>query len=328
MARPLRIQFENAYYHVMCRGNAGQQIFSNDQDRSSFLRLLQRSSDMYQVPVLAYVLMQNHFHLLVTTPLANLQEFMRHFNISYTSYYNRTYHRAGHLYQGRYRSSLIDADSYLFEVSRYVHLNPVRIAEMADRPVGEKRARLRAYQWSSYPGYISSRKRLPFISYEIMAQFGGDAREASASYARFVERGLSRDLDNPLDKGIGHGIVGDEPFITHLRDTAVGGKDTRELPAAKAMRRVPVERILEVVCRLVGVDREELFRRRARTAGRGLLIEALSRYGGLNQREIGVLLGMDYSSVSVSRKRFQELLEKDASLQVRTDAIRGELYQW
>ena len=328
MARPLRIQFENAYYHVMCRGNAGQQIFSNDQDRSSFLRLLQRSSDMYQVPVLAYVLMQNHFHLLVTTPLANLQEFMRHFNISYTSYYNRTYHRAGHLYQGRYRSSLIDADSYLLEVSRYVHLNPVRIAEMADRPVGEKRARLRAYPWSSYPGYISSRKRLPFISYEIMAQFGRDAREASASYARFVERGLSRDLDNPLDKGIGHGIVGDEPFITHLRDTAVGGKDTRELPAAKAMRRVPVERILEVVCRLVGVDREELFRRRARTVGRGLLIETLSRYGGLNQREIGVLLGMDYSSVSVGRKRFQELLEKDASLQARTDAIRGELYQW
>ena len=96
MARPLRIQFENAYYHVTCRGNARQEIYAQDLDRSVFLRLLARSAEVYQVEVLAYVLMANHFHLLVKTPRANLQEFMRHFNISYTSYFNRAHERTGH----------------------------------------------------------------------------------------------------------------------------------------------------------------------------------------------------------------------------------------
>src|SRR4030043_1166617 len=148
MTRPLRIQFENAYYHVTCRGNARQEIFSNDPDRSAFLDLLERSSDTYQTEILAYVLMSNHFHLLVKTPLANLQEFMRHFNISYTSYYNRTHRKTGHLYQGRYKSFLVDADSYLQEVSRYIHLNPVRGRGKAKLPVHEKNSYLRRYTGS------------------------------------------------------------------------------------------------------------------------------------------------------------------------------------
>ena len=102
-------------------------IFSSDADRSAFLDLLGRSSDVYEAEILAYVLMSNHFHLLVKTPLGNLQEFMRHFNISYTGWYNRRHRRSGHLYQGRYHSFLIDADNYLKEVSRYIHLNPVKI---------------------------------------------------------------------------------------------------------------------------------------------------------------------------------------------------------
>jgi len=126
MVRPLRIQYENAYNHVTCRGNARQLIFSSDTDRSAFLALLGRSSDVYQAEILAYVLMDNHFHLLVNTPGGNLQEFMRHFNISYTGWYNRRHRRSGHLYQGRYHSFLIDADNYLEEVSRYIHLNPVK----------------------------------------------------------------------------------------------------------------------------------------------------------------------------------------------------------
>ena len=159
MARPLRIQFENAYYHLTCRGNARQAIFANDTDYAAFLDLLERSGDIYQVDIFAYVLMTNHFHLLVKTPLANLQEFMRHFNISYTSYFNRTHHKTGHLYQGRYKSFLIDADSYLQEVSRYIHLNPVRVKEKTKLTVDEKKRYLKQYRWSSYPGYLSPRTK-------------------------------------------------------------------------------------------------------------------------------------------------------------------------
>ena len=174
MARPLRIQFENAYYHVICRGNARQSIFSSDADRSNFLDLLGRSAVIYQTEILAYVLMSNHFHLLVKTPLGNLQEFMRHFNISYTGWYNRRHRRSGHLYQGRYHAFLIDADNYLKEVSRYIHLNPVKIRKAGAKDVAARGKALRACAWSSYPGYASPRARKPFLRVaEVLDYFGG-----------------------------------------------------------------------------------------------------------------------------------------------------------
>jgi putative transposase len=102
-------------------GQRAKGIFRDEQDRQIFLDKLALSLDIYHVSLLAYVCMANHFHLLVTTPEGNLSEFMRHFNISYTSAFNRRHRRSGHLYQGRYKAFLVDADSYLLEVSRYIH---------------------------------------------------------------------------------------------------------------------------------------------------------------------------------------------------------------
>ncbi|MCE5211659.1 MAG: transposase, partial [Deltaproteobacteria bacterium] len=127
MSRPLRIQYPDASYHVTCRGNERRQIFRDLDDQKTFFRLLIRSLDIFEVHLLAYALMSNHFHLLVCTPKANLSEFMRHFNISYTGAFNRKYKRSGHLYQGRYKAFLIDGDKYLLAVSRYIHLNPLRM---------------------------------------------------------------------------------------------------------------------------------------------------------------------------------------------------------
>ena len=215
MARPLRIQYENAYYHVTCRGNARQTIFSTDADRSAFLDLLGRSLDIYETEILAYVLMSNHFHLLVKTPLGNLQEFMRHFNISYTGWYNRRHRRSGHLYQGRYHSFLIDADNYLKEVSRYIHLNPVKIKQ-GERP----RMPLRRERpcdltpGAATPDICRPGERRPFLrTDEILAHFGGDTARGRRGYARYVEQGLSASLENPLELGKGHGIVGDADYV-------------------------------------------------------------------------------------------------------------------
>ena len=138
MARPLRIQYPEAYYHVTCRGNERKEILLDDQDHKDFLEKLSLSLDIYNVSLLAYICMPNHFHLLLTTPEGNLSEFMRHVNISYTSHFNRRHHRVGHLYQGRYKAFLIDADNYLLEVSRYIHLNPTRIKAFAKKTVKEK----------------------------------------------------------------------------------------------------------------------------------------------------------------------------------------------
>ncbi len=308
MSRPLRIQYENAYYHVTCRGNARQSIFTSDADRLAFLDLLGRSADVYGTEILAYVLMSNHFHVLVKTPRGNLQEFMRHFNISYTGWYNRRHRRSGHLYQGRYHSFLIDVDNYLKEVSRYIHLNPVKVGKTRNLSAASRRKALAVYPWSSYPGYRSPGNRRRFLrTDEILSYFGGDTVRGRRGYARYVEHGISASLDNPLELGKGHGIVGDADYVLAIRDRYFPrDADTREIPAARpAAPRHDLERIIEAVCTVTGVSREAILRKGYRGAGRGLLMELLYRHGGLRQREIGALMGIDYSAVSVSRKRLQ-----------------------
>ena len=330
MARPLRIQYENAYYHVTCRGNARQPIFSSDTDRSVFLDLLGRSVDIYQTEILAYVLMVNHFHLLVKTPLGNLQEFMRHFNISYTGWHNRRHRRSGHLYQGRYHSFLIDADNYLKEVSRYIHLNPVKVKKSQVLDAATKKKALSAYPWSSYPGYRSPARRRSFMrADEILSYFGGDTARGRREYARYVEHGISASLDNPLELGRGHGIVGDAGFVDAVRGQYLSGDaDSREIPSARtpAVRLGP-ERIIEAVCAGTGVSREALLKKGCRGYSRGLLMEMLYRYGGLNQREIGVLLGIDYSAVSIGRKRFLAVMEADPELTALFTRVQTRISQ-
>jgi putative transposase len=330
MARPFRIQYENAYYHVTCRGNSGQAIFSNDADRSSFLDLLDRSSDIYRTEILAYVLMSNHFHLFVKTPLGNLQEFMRHFNISYTSYYNWKHHRTGHLYQGRYKAFLVDADNYLQEVSRYIHLNPIRVKLRSQMTFDEKRKYLRNYPWSSYGGYISRDGGRDFLQVrEVLAYFGGDTAKGRRRYEDFVMEGISGKMTSPLESGKGHGIVGATEFIEKVRRQYMRStSESRELPAVKKiLAQVEPERIIRVICETFKVERQELLRKGYKGVGRGVLMEMLYRYGGVNQREIGELMGIDYSAVSVMRKRLRVLQEKDRNLTVSIKKVGKQLGQ-
>jgi len=155
MARPLRIDYSDAYYHVTCRGNERKNIFQDDRDREVFLQKLQTSLAIYSVRLHAYVLMQNHFHFVCQTPKANLSSFMRQFNVSYTAFYNRRHNRVGHLYQGRFGAVVVEADSYLLELSRYVHLNPVRVGSMQRAGIAEQVRYLKRYSWSSLAGYLN-----------------------------------------------------------------------------------------------------------------------------------------------------------------------------
>jgi len=328
MARPLRIQYENAYYHVTCRGNSGQEIFLNDADRSTFLDLLERSSDIYQTQILAYVLLSNHFHLFVKTPLGNLQEFMRHFNISYTSYFNWKHDRSGHLYQGRYKSFLVDADNYLQEVSRYIHLNPIRVKPRSQMTLDERRRYLRDYLWSSYGGYVFHGRRGNFLEVEeVLAYFGGDTAGGRRRYETFVMEGVSGKIPNPLEKGRGHGIIGESDFIERIRDRCVeSAAKYRELPAVKKiLAQVEPEKIIRVICGMFNVERQELLRKGYKGVARGVLMEMLYRYGGMNQREIGELMGIDYSAVSVTRKRLSGLEGKDRRLTLLIKKLKERL---
>ncbi len=324
MARPLRIQFENAHYHVTCRGNARQDTFDNERDYAAFLDLLARSSEIYQVAILVYVLMRNHFHLLLRTPLGNLQEFMRHFSISYTSYFNRAHRRSGHLFQGRYKSFLIDADTYLLVASRYVHLNPLRVRDLKDLTLSEKRRYLGLYPWSSYIGYIKENKQTPLVHYDILEAFGSDTAASRMSYRRFVEAGLNDELENPFETSKVHGIIGDDRFLLQVK-RLVSEPRAREVPAIRHLAKIDVETIVAAVERQTGNLRNEFFDKGFRGLARPLVMESLYRYGGVNQQEIGKLLGIDYSTVSVARKRLRMLMEKDSTIRETFGAIELRL---
>ena len=154
MARPLRVEYSGAVYHVINRGNAGENLYRNSRDREKFLSYLERAVERFSIKVHAYCLMSNHFHILMETLHPNLSKSVQWINVSYAVYFNRKYKRNGHLFQGRFKSVLVDADSYLKQLSRYIHLNPVR-AGIVDRPTD--------YDWSSYTAFIGKRIATPVI---------------------------------------------------------------------------------------------------------------------------------------------------------------------
>ncbi|MFQ5903814.1 MAG: transposase [Candidatus Binatia bacterium] len=154
MGRPLRIEYPGALYHITSRGIERRRIFLGNSDRVKFLEILEDYHERYGILIHSYVLMDNHYHLVLETPRGNLLKVMHGINGGYTGYFNRRYGRAGHLFQGRYKGILVDKNPYLLQLSRYVHLNPVT-AEIVEGPG--------TYRWSSYGGYISKRKEFQRI---------------------------------------------------------------------------------------------------------------------------------------------------------------------
>jgi putative transposase len=326
MARPLRIQYPHAYYHVTCRGNDRRSIYRDDADRELFLERLSTSLNIYQVVLHAYVLMGNHFHMIVETPRANLSEFMRHFNITYTGDFNRRHHRVGHLYQGRYKAILVDKDSYLGELSRYVHLNPVRVKPHKGKSVAERWRVLERYGWSSLVGYLERSRRQRWVSYEeVLAESGGSAR----MYRQFIDDGLREGYETPWEQVTGQVALAREEFVADLGKRVGSRTSRREQPSVKTFQRVEPEKVLSIVSRKLQVKREDLVRRRTGYRNeRAIAIDLLYRYSAINQREIGKRLGaLDYSAVSRERTRLRERIKVDRRLEKSLREIEEVLDQ-
>jgi len=332
MSRALRIQYPDAYYHVSCRGNDRREIFRDAEDRKEFFSLLSRSIDIFEVELLAFALMPNHFHLLVCTPKGNLSEFMRHFNISYTGSFNRKYKRSGHLYQGRYKAFLIDADNYLLEVSRYIHLNPLRTK--SKEPLEKRWHDLLIDDSTSLPGYIDTKSRKDFIYYHtILEYFGSDSRRASHEYRDFVRDIITKEIPNPLEKGKGNGIVGKDDFVEEItkqfnRDREEN-KSNREQPALRDMgKAVNPDELINEFAKLVDKSREDLTKKGKQSTERAILMDLLYRLCKITQPKIGELLGgIDYSTVSQARKRLQIRMDNDPELSKQYNGMRRTLSQ-
>ena len=323
MARPLRIQYEGAFYHVISRGNERRPIFCDDSDRRAFLAILKDSLEIYNVILFCYVLMDNHFHLFLQTPQGNLSEFMRQFNISYTSRFNRKYKRSGHLYQGRYTSVVVDKDTYAVMLSRYIHLNPIRTREMEGVPPREKEKLLRGHRWSSLHGYLLGSKEEAFIDYSVVLEpYGGNNQAGRKAYMKAIRGDISKKLELK-DKVVAQSILGSDEFIIWVKDKFLA-KDVRELPAIRRINSYTArDKIIRAICEETGKTSGEILGSRGTL--RQVAMELLYRLGGLKGTEIGQFLGVDYSTVSQGRKRLRQKCARDKNLSGLMQRIEAAL---
>jgi REP element-mobilizing transposase RayT len=310
MARPLRIQYPGAVYHITHRGNERKAIFRSKTDPLQFLALLAQSLKTYGVRLHSYMLMSSHFHLLIETPRGNLSEFMRHFNITYTSYFNRQHKRSGNLYQGRFKSFLIERENYLSKVSRYIHLSPVKTKIMKDNSIEDQFRYLFNYKWSSLSGFAAPSKRDDFMEYgHVLQEFGGDTRSGRISYMKQIIKDLQKGI--PLEeKVIGQSILGSDNFVSWVKQKYLHGKGNREQPSmAKVHQFNAVDDILVILEDVTETPAKKIISEPGLL--RQIAMDMLYRYGGLTNPEIGKLMGIDYSTVSIGRKRLQEKILKD-----------------
>lgn len=290
---------------------------------------MEESSDSYNVEVHCYVLMSNHFHFLLRTKEANLSRFMQRFSTAYTAYYNLRHHRAGHLYQGRFKAVVVEADEYLKELSRYLHLNPVRLKKYKELPIEEKAKLLKEYCWSSLPGYVGSGKRDEFVTYDAVLDYmGGDTKEGKKRYGEFVISGLHKRMKSPLAEARAGAVLGTKSFTERIRKTFIDGRKWSriEQPQVKSLIAVPsVERIARVVGEEYGVNPEELLKVRApHREARRVLIGTSYRMssGGISIRRLGQELGgIGGAAVRIAHLRLQDQLSRDRRLAVRVRKI-------
>ena len=329
MARPLRIQYPGAFYHVMNRGNSRQNIFLADEDRYTFLEGLTDSCEIYGVRLICYVLMANHFHLIVQTEQANLSEFIHHFLMTYSVRYNRQRQRVGHLFQGRYKSLLIDAEAYLLSLSRYIHLNPIQTKRFQGSDFKTKVSYIKDNRWSSLSGYCSVRKRIEGVDYAwlLKVYFSGDNVKGRGEYWNYVCQGLKGEIENPFDHVVYQTILGTKGFVERVKNK-VSWKKEREVPALRRLRRsFSVEKIMEVIGSSCGVEPIKILNRKTGAKlVRQMAMELCYRYSPLNQREIGEMFSVDYSTVSRNRGDIKKKLQKDTQLKKKFDEIEQRIF--
>jgi REP element-mobilizing transposase RayT len=309
MGRPIRIEYPAALYHITSRGNERKNIFLKDEDRVKFLQILEDYHDRYGIFIHSYVLMDNHYHLVLETPKGNLLKVMHGINSSYTGYFNRRYGRSGHLFQGRYRGILVEKDAYLLSLSRYVHLNPVRAGVVR---------RLEQYRWSTYLGYIGKGKELQWVEYGwVLSQFGKEKKKARERYREYVEEGLRAKEPTPLKNLYGQALLGGEGFIERIKGVLKGRRLSEGIVERKRFLGHPTpEEVVGVVSEAFGVNEGEIWERggRANTA-RKVAIDCCHRYTGLSNGAIGELFGgIHYSTVSKVTAQLRAEMVKDKEL--------------
>lgn len=283
MSRPLRIEYEGALYHIISRGNAKQDIFLDKRDRDRFLNILSDAHKRYDFIFYSYCLMKSHYHLLVETPEGNISRGMRYINGVYTQYFNKKNGRVGHLFQGRYKSIVVDKESYLLELIRYIVLNPLR-AKIVKDP--EK------YEWSSYQSIVGLSKRPEYLYTDfVLSQFSKEKKKAIEFFKRFVADGVGG--EDPEKLLVGELILGNRKFINNLKNILKSKRDQKEIPRTQ---RYADKKSLDEIFKME--VKEKIQRDK-------LIYKSYIEYG-YTMKEVSEYLGVHYSTVSKAIKRVEK----------------------
>lgn len=311
MARKQRIHFPGALYHVILRGNTQQDVFFEDCDRYRFFLLLQEGSEKFGYRIHAYCLMTNHIHLVVQVGETPLSRIMQSLSLRYTTWINRRMNRSGHLFQGRYKAVLVDADSYLVELVAYIHLNPLRAGMAADP--GD-------FAWCSHGAYLG-REAVPWLTTDqVLTMFDCSRDKAARSFSDFVgERmGDSRKFEFYRGGEFDSRLLGDERFVDEAMKMA---QMPRELKPT-------VGQVLEAIKNICDIDDETLGSRQRSepiAEARTLSAWAVSEFSDGTISEVGRLFGRDVSTLSACIKRMTTKARNDAGVAEKMNLVKQAL---
>jgi len=307
MARPLRLSFENAVYHITSRGNRREQIFYNDEDRKRFLEKINETCLKYSFICFAYCLMDNHYHLFLQTLLPNLSEGMHYLNTSYTNWFKARHKIVGVVFQGRYKSLIVDENSYGVYLSAYIHLNPYRADIVKD---------LREYLWSSYLDYVDGEKTSVRLDTSlILKHFDNDLETARRKYEAYVIE--NHMMENPLKDSYKGIVLGGNAFIQSIKERVGKIGNKREVPETKSLTAYTTEEIIQKVMAEFSISREEIFNKKRGNFFRQMTLYLLKQGTLMSLKEIGELFQMDYAAVSQACKRYEEKIKN------RSEGIRS-----
>ena len=319
MARPLRIEYPGAWYHVMNRGRRSEKIFHDRHDYQAFVDLLEESSKMWNIRVASYCLMTNHYHILVQTPDGNIARSMRHINGVYTQRFNRKHSCDGQLFRGRYKSILVSADSYLLQLVRYIHRNPVK-AGIVSKPDD--------YPWSSHKGYLSVAEKWKWLYKEfIFSMLTKNRKEWVKQYRRFVAVEDDEEIAGVLECKKWPPVFGSETFIEWVKGKCYAVKIDQEVPQAKDLA-PEVDYIINAVCKFYTIGRDELYRsiRGQFNEPRNVAIYLTRKLRHDSLKEIGSWFQMEkYSSVSSIIERMKKQILTDKNLKKRVAAVANRV---
>jgi putative transposase len=334
MARPLRINHAGGWYHVMNRGIDRRAIFLEDGDRRHFIELVGELLERFEVETHAFCLMDNHYHLALRTPLANLSGAMKWLGQSYSSWFNRRHHRVGPLFQGRYKSLPVDADEWLWELILYIHLNPVRtsafgldkhrskdeamgaIASPSPEEVSLRLRTLRHYAWSSLRGYAGYAKAPKWLyTSHILEALGKEAKDQRKRYREMVKDQLRRGVQETSFEHFKDEVaIGSAEFVEKIKQS-IAKNNTREIQSKRRLRTyISFDRIINTVEQVKGEPMDAWFHRHG-DWGKWILLFLGHRHCGLTQIELGQKVGgMDYAAVSAGIRRLEQSIRNNKKL--------------